>query len=188
MKITVSNICSAFNEKTVGSKVVSRTYFMACLKEAIENAKFDNGVCVVPCDDATVACTSGVAKRSTVPFNGYIGREHRGEVILCAMRVYASETKSVSVVVYEKDRYVKESQVSKDEADRVEASGADYVIIAVIASAGEGPSPLTSHRFVRNLAGGNKDFAPENGYTLEKAIEKAKEITAYEQEWIVVAD
>lgn len=188
MKITVSNICSAFNEKTVGSKVVSRTYFMACLEEAIGKAKFDNGMCVVPVNDATVAVASGVAKRSTVPFNGYVGREHRGEVILCAMRVYASETKSVSVVVYTAARYHKESQVSHDEAQRVVASGAQYVIVAVLASAGEGPSPLTSHRFTRNLAGGNKDYSPENGYTLEKAIQQAKEITAYEQEWIVVAD
>ena len=188
MKISISNICSAFEMNTVGTKVVSRTYFMACLEEEITKAKFGDGVCVVPCDAAIVTVTCGVAKRENVPISGYVAREHRGEVILCAKRLFASTPESLNVVVYERDRYVRESQVSTEEAARILKEEADYVIVAVLASAGEGRPPVSSHRFVRNLAGGNKDYSPENGYTLEKAIAQAKEVAEYEQNWVTVAD
>ena len=88
-------------------------------------------------------------------------------------------------MVYTEDAYCKDPDVT---APEVFDHGCDeYVHVAVLANRGP-KAPLGAYRFVHNLAGGNNAFKPENGYTLDKAIEQAKEIVAYGHDWITVAD
>jgi len=133
----------------------------------------------------TVSC--GVANRKDVPIEEMFVREHRGEPIICAPRKYAAPVKSLNAIVYTSKAYFQQSNVlPPGEMERV--GDADLILIAVLADAGNGVPPLTSHRFVRNLAGGNPLYTPQSGYTIEKAILESALIVLYEQNWITVAD
>ena len=188
MFIHISSIVSAFSMRTIGTKVSHKATFMDALRDALRGYTFPesgHGIVDLDCLDA-VSC--GVARRKYAPLPGYVAREHRGEVILCASRLYASKPTALRAVVYTAKAYCSDPQVGDAERKVVEETGATHVLVAVLASAGEGRPPVSAHRFVRNLAGGNASYWPDNGYTLEAAIQEARAILAYEEEWIVVAD
>lgn len=186
MNISVSNICSSFSENTIGTKVIHHDAFFYELKKALQSYKWpENNRGFVSLDNALYTVSSGVAIRPGLSVSDYVLREHRGEIEMFARREHAATATALNVIVYTKDAYVGDPQVDINEAIRVK--DADYVVVAVLATAGPKPQ-LSSHRFVRNLAGGNIIYSPEQGYTLEKAIEDAKAIVAYEKEWVTVAD
>lgn len=185
MRIDWSNICNPYLPFTVGTKVVQPGAFQVMLLHALrEYAMPADGKGFVPLPDALPCVSCGVARRAGLRPQDYVVREWRGEVGLFAPRRYAVKATSLHVVVYTGDTYRTDAQVDAAEACRV--ADADYVIVAVLASAGP-RSPLSSHRFVRNLAGGNTSYASEC-YTIERAVEEAKEIVTYEQEWVTVSD
>ncbi len=189
MKISNASIVSAFSMRTIGTKVTDAPAFMAALTRAIEGYSFpENGQGFVNVPDAMPYVSCGIAPRKALPITAYVAREHRGEVILCASRLYAGEVKSLAVIVYTADAYKKAAQVTEEEAARITKEGADFVIVAILAGCGDPKPPVSSHRFARNLAGGNERYSPSNGYTLAQAIQEAQEISAYEADWITVAD
>jgi hypothetical protein len=190
MTLAISNIVTAFDEITIGTKVVQEGEFTVALTDILQTFEFPpngQGFIPLPCLD-TVSC--GVAKRSTIdPLfpkgHPYVIRQHRGEVCLFAHRRFAAKCESLVCIVYTAQAYKHDAQVSAEEIARIR--NADFVLVAILASAGPKP-PVSSHRFTRNLAGGNNSYKPENGYSIEKAIAEAAAIVAYEQEWITVAD
>lgn len=197
MKVIIMNapIVWALSRQCVGTKVVDSLEFTKALNAAVGKHDFTKGdvpgQAVIPLPKSawhTVSC--GVAKRSSLKPEDYIVREHRGEVELFAPRSTAErDIQAVVVVVDTVAAYLADPDVDNDpaEAARIEQMKATHVLVAVIAAAGPKP-PVSSHRFVRNLAGGNNAYKAENGYTLEKAIEEAKKIAEYEKEWVTVAD
>ncbi len=193
MKFSTSNIsgvANAFTMRTVGTKVNDAPAFMVALEAAVSGYTFPaNGQGFVSLPESAFPFVScGIAPRKALPLTAYVAREHRGEVILCASRLYAGKVASLNVVVYTADAYKVTAQVTAEEAARITSEGADFVIVAILAGCGDPKPPVSSHRFTRNLAGGNERYSPDNGYTLGQAIQEAQEISAYENDWITVAD
>jgi hypothetical protein len=189
-KITCSSIVSAFDSVTVGTKVLNEKAFLELLIHAVESTDFSaqrvEGQALIPLAKAIPFVSCGVGK-GTNQVEDYILREYRGKVCKFLKRHLASEVKSLAVVVYTREAYLKDPDVMKntEEWDRVASSDATHVLITVLASA-ETPSSLSSSRFVRNLAGGNNEFLV---LSADEIREKAKEVVDYEDEgWETVAD
>ena len=118
----------------------------------------------------------------------YHPRLWRGVVSLYLKREKAATADSVAAVVYTKDAYLLDPEVKDSpEGKRVLESDATHVLVAVLASAGP-KAPVGFERFVKNLAGGNRKYSPDQGYTLEKAIAEARAVAEYHDEWCTVAD
>jgi len=185
LTISVADICqNTFGKEAFGSKVVNSKGFWDALCKAMDTYEFPtNGQGFIEIDAVDfVSC--GATRRAGLSIDDYHIREHRGEICLCAKRNYAAKAQLVNCVVYTKDAYCSDPQVEAD--DLRFHDGATHVLVAVIASVG--PSPVSSHRFTRNLAGGNKRYFPTEGYTIEQAVKEAGETVEYEQAWITVAD
>lgn len=188
MKIRISEIVTAFNDNTVGTKVINEVGFMAVLRNRVAEFVFpENGQGFVPMsDNALPFVTSGVARRADCTTDDYIVREHRGEVCMFAKRERACPVESLACIVYTAHAYLADPEVSQAERVLIMAGGYTHVLVAVLASAGPRP-PLSSHRFVRNLAGGNAKYQSDD-YTIETAREEAATIANYERDYITVAD
>ncbi len=185
MKIGFSNICTAAEEKCIGSKIISMD-FNYFLEQALSGFVFpENGQAKIDLNEALHAVSCGIARRQDVPFGGYHIVEYREGPSLFADRKYAAPTENLEVIVYNQKAYTTDPDCDAKEVER--CKDCDFVVVAVLASAGPKP-PLSAYRFVHNLAGGNNAFKPENGYTLDQAIKQAREIVAYGKDWVTVAD
>ena len=137
--IIFSNIVTAFNSKTIGSKVIDPVGFGIALHQAIGSRKHDfakgtvPGQALIDLPDAEVYVSAGVGKRSINP-DDYVLREHRGRVDAYLNREHAAKVESVKVVVYTHAAYLADPDITPDEAERVK--GASHVLVAVLASAG----------------------------------------------------
>ncbi|MFC1598536.1 hypothetical protein ACFL2U_00795 [Patescibacteria group bacterium] len=190
MKFEKSNIVTAFDNKTIGSKVTAPRSFLAALEQSLE--EYDQSQARVPGqffitlpEIAHTSVSAGVGERILNP-DDYVIREHRGQVNLYLKRTKAAPVESLAVVVYTKEAYLNDPDVQNEpeEAKRITASDAEYVIVAVLASSGP-QAALTPHRFVHNLAGGNKEALV---WTADEIRAKAEEIKDYHEKWCVVAD
>jgi hypothetical protein len=190
MKIESANILQALSDSAVGTRVVDREGFLSALSTALESFDFAGqrvpGQGFVPLPESVNGLVSaGVGKRSSNPAD-YVLREWRGSVQAYLRRESAARVESVAAIVYTTAAYLADPDVSGDssEVERVRASEATHVLVAVLASAGPRP-PLSPGRLVSNLAGGNKEALE---WTAEEIREKARESSAYASEWSVVAD
>jgi hypothetical protein len=190
MNILTSNICSAFSAEVIGSRVTNQQEFLNVLESAIavHDASKDgvSGQHSITLSDVVFEFVSaGVGKRSVDP-DDYVLRNHRGRVLACLRRGKAAQVEAVVVIVYTCEAYLADPEVVNDsvEFSRVKESDCTHVLVAVLASTGP-RSPLTAHRFVSNLSGGNKEVL---GWSIEEIRSKANEISAYWDEWDVVAD
>jgi len=185
LTITVADICqNTFSNEAFGSKVTNSEKFWEVLFPAVRTYKFpENGQGFILID-AIDYVSGGAARRVRLEIDDYRIREHRGEICLCARRLRAASVKRVNCVVYTYEAYAADPQVKPNELKFHQ--GATHVLVAVIASAVD--SPVSSHRFTRNLAGGNRRYFPSEGYCIEQAIKEAKETVLYEQDWITVLD
>lgn len=191
-RLIPSNIVSAFDSQTIGTKVTPFhvAAFMQMAKDAI--AKYDfaaqrvpgQGFIVLP-EEATQVVGAGVGKRTSNEYN-YVCREHRGIVSAYLKRKYAAECTGVAIVVYTKEAYLADPDtVGTDEYARVEAIGCTHVLVAILAFAGPNPPALPAYRLVWNLAGGNKEALV---WTADEIRAKAKAAIDYDNEWVTVAD
>ena len=132
---------------------------------------------------ATQHVSAGIGLRDGVPAHHYVTREHRGRVDCYLNREHAAQCDQVAVVVYTLDAYKADPEV-----DQTEVNGFDntvsHVLVAVLAFAGP-QAPLSPHRFVSNLAGGNREALT---YSADEIRAKSKDIIAYDAQWCVVAD
>ena len=188
MRIRICFIAEAQLRGTgVGSVVHDVPMFMQSLEAALEGSEFPEngqGFEVLP-DTARNAVTSGVAMRTDDPAD-YRVVEHRGEVILVLDRTRLSLEQrvpdSVAAIVYTAEAVLADPEVSAEDKAYFQENPDDLYLVAVLASRGPRP-PLSSHRFTRNLAGGN---AKHLSASADELRAEAKEIAEYERTWCVV--
>lgn len=186
MQFVVSNVCSAFEAQTIGTKVTDPGAFLTALSAAVAtyNPDWDRtpGQHYVVLNEALGTVSAGVGRKTGNP-HMYVLRAHRGVVSAYLQRRYAEPVESLAVIVYTLAAYQADPEVDQAEIDNF-PEGTTHVIVAVIASAGP-KAPLTPYRFVSNLAGGNRDA---DTYSIEDVRRIAREIMAYGNDWSVVAD
>lgn len=187
MRFHVSSVCGAFAAAPVGTKVTDAEAFTAALTAALAahdpaGDRTPGQHFVTLPETALATVSAGVARRADVPEDGYVVRVHRGRAECFAARRWRARTEGLAAVVYTRDAYAADPQVTSDEVAAIPGD-ATHVIVAVLAFAGP-RAPLSPHRFVANLAGGNKDAST---YTADEMRAMAREIIAYDDEWIVVA-
>jgi hypothetical protein len=125
--------------------------------------------------------SSGVGKRTMNP-DDYVVRVHREKVGLFLNRKFASKVDEVAIVVYTKEAYLNDPDISEQEMERIKPY--THILVAVLASCGI-HSPLTPGRFTRNLAGGNREALL---WSADEIRQKAKVIAEYSNDWCVIAD
>jgi hypothetical protein len=124
----------------------------------------------------------GVGPRSKNP-KDYVLREHRGIVGPYLKREFAAPVTGVALVVYTRDAYIRDPDITPEEVERI--GDVTHIIVAVLAYAGPESSPLPPYRLVWNLAGGNLEALT---YTADEIRAKAKEAINYDNLWVSVAD
>jgi len=187
----VSSVCSAFDASVVGSRVVDRAAFFGELALALEahDPSEDRvpGQHFLPLPErAHRAVSAGVGSRVGRDPADFVVREHRGRTDAFLRRAHAAQTDSLAVVVYSLDAYGADPDVDAEGEEFVEhvEDGVTHVVVAVLASSGP-PSPLSSERFVSNLAGGNREALE---WSADEIRSRAQGVDAYWAEWAVVAD
>lgn len=188
MKIVSSNICSAFEERTIGTKVTRAQDFLAEVERVVATHDFTTdrvpGQALLQVPGAVPFVSAGVGQRTSNP-SDYVLREHRGRVGAYLKRSLASSVRSCAVVLYTRRAYFQDPDIDPAEAARIDAADPTHVLVAVLASTGDSTSPLPPYRFVWNLAGGNREAAL---WSADEIRAKAKEIITYDQGWAGVAD
>lgn len=196
--ITVANICTAFDKKTIGTKVLAHKEAIKCIEDYIDSFDWpENGQAVIPAPELIPVLRSGNAPISKDP-DDYVLKLYRGKVDKFIKGDLAEEVaiKTCLLIVYTKDAYLADPDVAGDdkagiprddlEYARVEAMDCSHVIVAIIASGSDAPSTVSPFRFVANLAGGNKDY---EAYTKEDLVELAKKVRDNAgADWVSVAD
>lgn len=187
IRIAAADIVSAFNDHTIGSKVTDPTNFMAVAATAIRAFDFASqrvpGQGFILCPEAVPFVSAGVGPRSKNP-SDYVCREHRGIVSAYLRREFAAPVTGCALVVYTRDAYFRDPDVTPAEAARIDALSPTHVLVAVLAFAGP-ESPLPPYRLVWNLAGGNLEAAL---WSVEQIHAKAKAAIEYDNAWSPVAD
>lgn len=181
--IAISSVCKAFESSCVGTKVLNSDNFLDTLMGAVTGFQFpESGQGFIPLPQFVCEfLSSGDMPREGLKDEDFVVREWRGEMSMFARRQHVPPT-FCAAVVYTREAYCSDPQVTEEEKKAV--SGFDYVLVAVLGSRGPKPT-LSSHRFVRNLAGGNASFA---GMGHQDLVEMAKDIVEYEKNWTTVAD
>lgn len=189
IKIVNSDIVTAFNSETIGTKVIDAEAFWKAVEPAILDNPFScervpgQGFLVVR--EAVPFVSSGVGLNRDDP-SAYVLRSHRGKVHHYLKREFAAPVEACAVVVYTREAYLADPDINESpgEAERIKAENPDYVLVAVLAFAGP-KSTLSPYRFVKNLAGGNHEALV---WTADEIRAKAREIATYTDEWSMVAD
>jgi len=196
-KIAISSVCRAFDKSCVGTKVLNSDNFLDTLMGAVAGFTFpESGQGFIPLP--ALACeflSSGDMPREGLKAEDYVVREWRGEMGMFAKRQHVPPWQLFKLaqhvpptfcaaVVYTVDAYCADPQVHPDEIGALRMENATHVLVAVLGSRGP-KTTLSSHRFVRNLAGGNLAFADK---TQAELVEMAKDVVEYEQNWVTVAD
>jgi len=183
-----------------------RRELLILIEQALEDYEFPvNGQGVVKLhDDACQLVLAGVARipqdLSAAEMGLLCGvRVHRGEPVvvlkrgILVMRGVDLAPSSVRAVVYTKEAYLSDPQITVEEQDDFQAGGYTHCLVTLLTGV-EGHIPVpSSRRFVRNLAGGNVkyrqlalDYAVERPDFLDKLEKEAKAIVEYEQSWMLV--
>lgn len=184
-----ADILTAFSDRSVGTRVVDPDSFWSVLAEAVgrhdPSGDRQDGQHFVVLEEAkhTVSCGEGKATRKP---DDYVLRQWRGKVQPFLRREKAEPCTFLACVVYTREAYLSDPDVQGDarETDRVEASDASHVLVAVIAAAGP-QAPLSPDRLVSNLAGGNKEALT---WSADEIRAKAQATKEYWDEWSIVAD
>ena len=184
--LAYSDILTAFDNCTIGSKVTDSNGFLKTTIEAIQAYDFEaqripgQGFLVVP--EALPFVSAGDGLRTEDPTD-YVPALHRGEVSLFLKRERAGEPKFCGLVVYTRDAYLKDPDMDDKETARILAAPCTHVLVAVIVSSGP-EAPLTPGRLVANLAGGNREALV---WTADEIREKARASHEFWTKYAVVA-
>ena len=184
---------TAFDAPSIGSVVTHPGLFLKALAVAVAAFDFNaetnehvdtTGQGGVFLPEGVPHVSAGVGPKSA-DVSRYVLREWRGEVKPFLKRKHASVVESLIVIVYTVAAYLADPQVDVSERTQIEDEEFSHVIVAVLANAGPKPPAYSPGRLVSNLAGGNLDALAWDADTIR---EKAREATAYSEEWSVVAD
>lgn len=188
-KLSVSDICSALRPPTVGTRILqdAEHSFLEVACRAIEAHDFTKdrvpGQGFIQCPEAIPFISAGVGRKSSDPAR-YHCREHRGVVSAYLKREFAEQATGCALVVYTRDAYFRDPDVTPAEAARIDSESPTHVLVAVLGFAGP-ESPLPPYRLVWNLAGGNLEAAL---WSAEEIHAKAKAAIEYDNQWSTVAD
>jgi len=182
--------CTAFDECTIGTKVLAPDAFCYKLVEGICNhdeskdrAPGQHFISLTskPLNPVT-AVSPGVAKRTTNPHD-YHSVLHRGRVIQCLKRDASAPVTDVNVVVYTLAAFEADPETTKEELDEVcRYRPVTHVVVAVLAGPSVERSPF---RFTAALAGENNE-ASSWGMAELRSI--AKDVVEADRKYCVVAD
>jgi len=187
--VAFSDICTAHKPTgVIGSKITNTIGFFNVLQRAIEAHDFSMdripGQAFIVLPEAIPFVSSGVGKPTQNPAD-YVLREYRGRVSAYLRREHACAVESCAVVVYTREAYLADPDVTPGEYSRISIlSLVSHVLVAVLAS-GSGQSQLTPHRLVANLAGGNREAQVWFDYEIRA---KARASIEYDNNWVTVAD
>ena len=189
---------TAFDQVTVGTKVLAQAGFLEHLTTAIENehgGDFDSRFLELP-RDAFPLVRAGVASLEGLTQDDLHIRKYRDEWGIFANSKKAAIVEGLSCLVYHLDGYTADPEADEEHVSTLRDKGTTHVLVAILAAAGP-ETPLSSHRLVRNIAGGNKAWTPEALLPgddvgilnlLTKISREAIKTVGYEKNWIVVAD
>lgn len=157
---TDTDCCTAFDYKTIGSKVERNGDFLVALEKALKDHdtskdRVPGQHFVVMPESAFEFVSAGDGLASADP-NDYVIRVHREGPKMFLRREKAGDVRFCAVVVYTREAYLKDPDVTAEKAAELDPD-ATHVIVAVIASSGPA-APVTPFRFVHNLAGGNNEY------------------------------
>jgi hypothetical protein len=166
MKIHVLSICEAFNCVAIGTKVKN-----GCGEEALllivagveahdaSNDRVPGQHFIMLPKNAAELVHCGVAKRTLEP-SDYINREHRGEMGQYMRRACAQICTGVAAVVYTKAAALVDEDVKVEShlLEEITSSDASHILVTLLAFGGPEGTFVSPHRFVANLAGGNKEY------------------------------
>lgn len=189
IKLVSSNIVTAFSNSTIGTKVTDADNFLVAVEMRVRNHAFNlervPGQGFIHCNEVIPYVSAGVGKRTKDP-NDYVLREHRGTVEAYLSRKHAATVDGCALVVYTVEAYLNDPdvQADSDETARIKSSEATHVLVAVLAFAGP-KAPLSPHRLVHNLAGGNKEALT---WSADEIRANALESKTYHDEWCTIAD
>jgi hypothetical protein len=133
--------------------------------------------------------------------------DYRGEVDAYLDRNLADipSTTSLRVVIYNRQAFLADPELTAEDKEAFDRDECTHALITFLASTVEAPSPLSSKRLVRNMAGGNPAYTVEgmkgedwddleDSEKLERAMSLLKKLThsaqaatQYESEWCTVA-
>lgn len=184
-----ANILTALDHKTIGTKVSDSKSFFEIADRVVADFDFVGqrvpGQGFIMCPDLVPYLSAGVGKRSPDPEH-YVCRQHRGRVDAYLRREFAAPCEGAALVVYTREAYLADPDVGKDAAEkaRIESSNATHILVAVLGFAGP-KAPLSPHRLVHNLAGGNREAM---AWTADEIRKQAEASLAYDSEWAVVSD
>ena len=150
------------------------------VKDAI-NAS-DGVYCMMDNQDLFLAGNQKFSKDT--PEDHFRVRMHRGEPIVCLKREQFTtpelKVSTLACIVYTKQQMLDDPQVTQEDKAEIESGGFEYGLVTFIASAHDVPAAVSSHRFVRNLAGGNAEYKNKSTKSL---IQECLDIVNVEQEY-----
>jgi hypothetical protein len=187
VRLMLSDIVTAFDTETIGSKVTNRNEYLKVLGPAILAHNFRKetvpGQAKITTPQAVLYTSSGVGQHTHNP-SDYVLRTHRGRVGAYLKRGLAAPVTSCAAIVYTVQAYLDDPEITLYEQERIAKLNPTHVLVAVLASSGP-PSPLTPWRFVANLSGRNHEAVVWDAETIRA---KATEIVNYSETWGMVAD
>jgi len=188
VNLWVSEICSAFDDSPVGTKVTDIVKFLEAAETAV--AAYDFSKTRVPgqgflmCPEVVPFISSAVGRRSSNP-EDYTLREHRGVVAAYLKRQFAAPVTGCALVVYTKQAYFDDPDTTTDEIVKInEEHRCSHVLVAILGFSGPQPPSLPTYRLVWNLAGGNREALV---WTADEIRQKAVEAVEYDDIWSTVA-
>jgi len=114
-------------------------------------------------------------------------RLHRGEPVLCLDRnkllLENLKVTTLGCIVYTREQMLDDPQVTEEDKEEMKSGGFEYALVTFLASAHDEPPAVSSHRFVRNLAGGNSSYKNKSTASL---IKECQDIVSVEQEYMRV--
>ena len=203
VSLGVSNICTAFKDVTIGSKVTNSIEFCDLLIAAIQNHDTTKdrapGQHFIVLPEAKRFVSAGDGPKSQNA-DDYIIRSHREGPKMFLKRSCAGEVNFLAVVVYTREAYIADPDMTPEELETLDP-WATHFIVAVIASSGP-KGTLTPYRFVHNLAGGNNEYKCPSSFEGKNDSEvadilfdhiywlenKARDILEYTNGYSTVAD
>ena len=201
---------TAFQDKTIGSKVVKKAEFLTMLNHLVETYDTPDkvpGQHVVVFPFECYEYVSGGDGKKTQNPDDYVIRSHREGPKMFLKREHAGDVNFLAAIVYTQEAFIADPDCTPEEEAHIREFGAvdadgnlpgySHAIVAVIASSAP-ESPVSAYRFVHNLAGGNNEYTTpvkqlvheDVGHQalIKQAVNKAKEIKAHTDTYSVVAD
>lgn len=177
IKIGIHNIAKRhFQEEGTGTLVVREgedLFYAAVRNELEKNLHHKVGAISIPTNCVSGAFTM-LADVDPADIRATISRGSV-EVFVPREKYTPVPVGSASAIVY-----TKEALMEDPEWDGV-VPEEDFIIVAVLANIGESPDPLSDHRFVSNLGGGNNKYL---SYTIEMAREEAAQVKKFSETYI----